>query len=117
MPSGQTQRIRHRGLLGTSAIDQEHPLDEVALLHPADLDGLALLYYHRHGPVAIGELEHPLVGLAVLFYVVLYEVHPTPLQILVGDSTLRTACRGIGSTGLAMPSPKHLACCFGVLLK
>src|SRR3712207_9257107 len=46
------------------------------LPHPTHLDGLALLHDHGHRAVATGELEHPLVGLAVLFDVVLHEVHP-----------------------------------------
>jgi hypothetical protein len=70
-------------------------LDEAPLAHPAHLDGLALLEDYGNRMVAAGELEHPLVGISVLLYVVLHEVHSTPLQILAGGRAIGTTCCGI----------------------
>src|SRR5829696_4316431 len=70
-------------------------LDEAALAHPADLDGLALLGDQGDGAVAVRELEHAFVGLAVLFDVVLDEVHPAPLQVIAGSCAVRTTRRDV----------------------
>ena len=56
-----------------------YALDKAPLAHPDDLDELAFLYDHGDRVGAAGELEHLLVGLAVLFYVVLHKVYPTLL--------------------------------------
>ena len=83
------------GRLGSSALSKSVELDEAPLSHPADPDGLALLDYNWHGPVTAGEAEHALVGLAVLFHVVLYEIYPAPLQILAGGGAERTTRRDV----------------------
>src|SRR5215217_2369865 len=57
--------------------------DKAPLPHPAYLDGSTLLDDHGHSPVTVCELEHALVGNAVLLDVVLHEVHPAPLGILL----------------------------------
>ena len=70
-------------------------LDEAALAHPADLDGLSLLDYHGHGPVATGELEHPLVSITVFFNVVLHEVHSAPFEIFASGRAVGASRRGV----------------------
>src|SRR5215210_4011606 len=65
--------------------------DKAPLPHPAYLDGPPLLDDHGHSPVTVCELEHALVGNAVLLDVVLHEVHPAPLEIFAGRRAVRTA--------------------------
>ena len=65
-------------------------LDEAPLSHPTYPNRLAIFDDHRNRAVSTGELEHTLVGIAVLFDVVLFEVHSAPLQILAGSGAVGT---------------------------
>ena len=61
-------------------------LDVAPLSHPTYPNRLAIFDDHRNRAVSTGELEHTLVGIAILFNVILYEVHSTPLQIVAGGA-------------------------------
>ncbi len=70
-------------------------LDKTPLPHPAHLDGLAFFNDHRHRTLTVGELEHPLVSLAVVLHVVLHKFYSAPFEIFAGGRAVRTTGRGV----------------------
>src|SRR3712207_4080288 len=104
-------RLQSRRLRATPAIDDSRnlmphaagrernryqpALRETPLSHPADAYGLPLLGDHGPRPAPPRELEHPRVGLAVLFPFVLDKTPPAPPQALAGRGAERATRRDV----------------------